>query len=62
MQPAAGLERSRACNVMGKFHGLIAPTTPTGCLIVMCRLPATELHDLTVSPFAFFREPFERIS
>ncbi len=28
-------------SVTGKFQGLMAPTTPTGCLRVMCRLPGT---------------------
>ena len=33
----------RACSVTGKFHGLIAPTTPTGCFSVTWRLPGAEL-------------------
>ena len=34
VQPAARAGAIlRACSVIGKFHGLIAPTTPTGCLM-----------------------------
>ena len=41
VQPAASAGAIlRACSVIGKFHGPIAPTTPTGCLMVMCRLAA----------------------
>ena len=41
VHPAARAGASfRACKVIGKFHGPIAPTTPTGCLMTMCRLPA----------------------
>ena len=40
VQPAARAGAIlRACRVTGKFHGPKAPTTPTGCLIVRCRLP-----------------------
>ena len=34
-----------ACSVTGKFHGLIAPTTPTGCLmrhVPLARRPSWE--------------------
>jgi len=35
VQPAARAGAIfRACNVIGKFQGLMAPTTPTGCLSV----------------------------
>ena len=44
VQPAARAGAIlRACRVMGKFHGLMAPTTPTGCLKVRWRLPGCEL-------------------
>ena len=34
VQPAARAGAIlRACSVIGKFHGLMAPTTPTGCLM-----------------------------
>ena len=43
VQPAARAGAIlRACSVIGKFHGLMAPTTPTGCLSVTCRLPGAE--------------------
>ena len=31
----------RHCRLIGKFHGPMVPTTPTGCLMVRCRLPGT---------------------
>lgn len=39
MQPAASAgETLRVIIDMGKFQGVIAPTTPTGCLRVIMRL------------------------
>jgi hypothetical protein len=44
VQPAARAGAIfRDCSVMGKFQGLMAATTPTGCLTVTCLLPGTEL-------------------
>ena len=43
VQPAASAGAIlRTISVIGKFHGPIAPTTPTGCLSVRCRLPGAE--------------------
>ena len=63
VQPAARAGAIlRACSVIGKFHGLMAPTTPTGCLIVRCRLPGAELRDdLAVGPLALLGEPLEGV-
>ncbi len=40
-QPTASAGATfRASMAFGKFHGVIAPTTPTGCLMTMIRLSA----------------------
>ncbi len=42
VQPAASAGAIfRLTIAAGKFHGVMVPTTPTGCLIAWCRLVAT---------------------
>ena len=47
---------------LGKFHGVSTPTTPTGCWIVMTRLPgivpvAVYPYDLSASPLNQSKNP-----
>ena len=43
VQPAASAGATlRVTMAAGKFHGVMAATTPTGCLITRCRLPGVQ--------------------
>ena len=50
----------RASMALGKFHGVMQATTPTGCLMQTMRLSLEGLGDgVAVHPLGLFREPLD---